>query len=173
MQAMGLGTSSLVRALTAPKLTNTKGKKKRRDNRSGTPAQPAMSTAAHAHTPIFPNLTALSLVRLDFSENKHPSGVLFNVIERGLQQRRSARRAPLKTLNIESCIISTKRAMALKKLVQEFDWDRVEGYMDDFEDFQVGEYDSDFIEGGRWEDYFIGTTQTEWDWWENYSDGYD
>jgi hypothetical protein len=177
MQAFGSGTSSLVRALTAPKLTNTKpgrkGKKKRRDDRDGTPAQPARSTVIHAQAPIFPKLTALSLVRHDFSENEPPSGVLFNVIERGLQQRRSAHR-PLETLNIESCTISAKRAQVLKKLVRELNWDGDEGTMDEFDDF--GDYDSDFDPsfepGARWQDFFIGTSQTEYDWWENYSDGY-
>jgi hypothetical protein len=67
IQAIGRGTSGLVRALTTPKVTNTrrgrKWKKARRDNRDTTPAQPAKSNASHAHVPIFPKLAFLSLKR--------------------------------------------------------------------------------------------------------------
>ena len=186
MHAIGRGTSNLVRALTTPNMnqrsaSSGKGKKKKRDGRGGTPAQPARSTASHAPphtTPLFPKLSCLALKRLDFGERK-PSGVLFDVIVQGLQQRKKAMsKAPLKTLNVETCNISAKRARALEKLVQDFHWDGEEGFLD--EDFDG--YDSDFAEplvglddfeeSGRWEDYFIGTSQAEWDWWENYSDGW-
>ena len=59
MQAIGLGTSNLVRALTAPTVTNARSSKERRkgkhDNRESTLVQPA-STVAHAHAAIFPKL---------------------------------------------------------------------------------------------------------------------
>jgi hypothetical protein len=179
VQAIGRGTSSLVRALTAPN-TNPrpaggkgKGKKKKRDGRDGIPAQPARSTTSHAPphtTPLFPKMSFLALRMLDFAENK-PSGVLFDVVQKGLQQRKGAGKVPLKTLNIETCNISAKRARVLEKLVQDFHWDCEEGYLDEFEDFD--EYDQDFVDPGeRWEDFFIGTSQAEWDWWENYSDGW-
>ncbi|KAF8486832.1 hypothetical protein DFH94DRAFT_3537 [Russula ochroleuca] len=135
MQAIGRGTSGLVRALTTPKLTNTrrggKGKKMTRGTGDSTPAQPARSTASHADAPIFPKLTFLSLKRLDFGEDQHPSGILFNVVEEGLRQRRVAYKAPLKILRIDNCAISAKRARALEKLVQKFDWDRKERLLDE------------------------------------------
>jgi hypothetical protein len=59
IQANGNGTSSLVRALTAPTVTN--------DDRASTLVQPA-STVAHAHAAIFPKLKFLELFRLNFSE---------------------------------------------------------------------------------------------------------
>ena len=163
IQVIGRGTTSLVRGLTVPKLG--KGKKKRRDN-----STQARSTGGPADPPIFPKLTSMALDSLDFGEGQHPSGVLFSVVERGLQQRKAASKAPLKLLRIDNCVISAKRAKALQRHVQQFDWDGDEGFQDDFEDF--GDYDSDFDSGARWEDFFIGTSQTEFEWWENYSDGW-
>jgi hypothetical protein len=125
MQAIGRGTSSLVRALTTPKFANTKpgGKgRTRQDNRDSTVAQPARSTATPAQAPIFPNLMRLSLMKMDFFE-EHPLGTLFDVVEKGLQQRRTAPNAPFKTLDIDDCAISATRAKALEKLVQGFYWD--------------------------------------------------
>ncbi len=74
----------------------------------------------------------------------------------------------------DSHIIPFKRANALERLVPEFRWDGDEGLINDFDDFDdFGEYDSDFIEpGARWGDFFPGSTQVEWEWWENYSDGW-
>jgi hypothetical protein len=151
MQAVGRGTSSLVRALTTPKLTNMrldgKGKQKRRDDKdSSTAAQPARSTAAHEDAPIFPKLAFLSLKRLEFAENEHNSGILFDVVERGLRQRRVAYKAPLRVLHIDNCAISAKRAKALQKLVEKFHWDGKEGFLDVFED--AGDPDSDSDETG-------------------------
>ena len=169
IQVIGRGTTSLVRALTTPKATSTKpngkGKKKRRDNST----QARSTTSASADAPIFPKLTYLALNSLDFGEGP-PSGVLFNVVQRGLQQRKAAAKAPMEVLRIDNCVISAKRAKALQKLVRQFHWDGDEGFVDEFEDF--GDYDSDFDEGTRWEDFFIGTSQAEWEWWENYSDGW-
>jgi hypothetical protein len=174
IQVIGRATTSLVRALTTPKAANTKpngkGKKKRRDNRDITQARSTSGAPADAPT-IFPKLTSMALNTLDFNEGPHPSGILFNVVERGLQQRKAANKAPMKELRIDNCVITAKRAKALQKLVQRFHWDGDEGFVDEFEDF--GDYDSDFVEpGARWEDFFVGTTQAEWEWWENYSDGY-
>ena len=182
MQAIGRGTSSLVRALTAPNSNPNsnsrpggKGKKKKRDNRGSAPAQPARGSASQVHIPLFPKLTYLALKQLDFGEYT-PSGVLFNVVQKGLQHRRAACKALFKSLRVECCNISPKRAKALEKLVQDFHWDGEEDYLDesaDYEDF--ADYDSDFVvhaDGERWQDYFIGTSQAEYDWWENYSDGY-
>ena len=175
MKAVGRGTSSLVRALTTPNANSRpaggKGKKKKRDGRDGPPAQPARSTTASRApqtTPLFPKLSFLTLKRLDFGENK-PSGVLFDVVQKGLRQRKSGYKAPVRTLHVENCHISTARARALGKLVQDFHWDGEEGFFDEFEDFD--DYDSDLVEpGARWGDFFIGTSQAEWGWWDNYSE---
>jgi hypothetical protein len=124
MQAIGPGTSSIVRALTAPTLTNAgsskEGRKRKRDNRESTVVQPA-STVARAHAAIFPKLKFLGLRELDFAEHD-ASRILFDVVERGLQQRMAASRA-LSKLLISDCNISTKNANALRKLVQDFHWD--------------------------------------------------
>jgi hypothetical protein len=124
MQAIGQGTISLVWALTTPKLinmtTDRKGKKRKRDDRDSTLAS---SPVVPAEMPIFPKLSLLSLKNLDFAENEHPSGILFNVVERGLQQRKVASNAPFGVLRIEDCVINARRVDALQKLVQEFQWD--------------------------------------------------
>ena len=132
IRAVGRGTSSLVRALTTPKLTNMRpdGEGKR-DDRDGTPAR---RTTVTAEARIFPKLSSLSLKKLDFAENEHPSGNLFKIVERGLQQRMAASKAPLEMLRIDDCAISSKRAKAMQNLVEEFHWDGKEifdGYDDD------------------------------------------
>jgi hypothetical protein len=126
MQVIGGGTNSFVRALTD----------ERRDNRDNTPAQPARSSASPKDAPIFPKLTSLSLERQDFAEGQHPSGILFDVVERGLRQRRVSYEAPLEMLRIDNCSISAQRAEALQKLVQKFHWDQNEGFdlYDDVDD---------------------------------------
>ena len=141
MQVIGPGTSSLVRALTTPKVPDAKRSwnwKKRRASRDNTAAQPARSTAAHAHTRIFPELKFLSFKELDFSEKEHPSGILFDVVENVLRQRAAPRKAPLRMLRIDDCTISARRATALQKLVEEFHWDGKEVFFDEYG------YDSDF-----------------------------
>jgi hypothetical protein len=124
MQAIGPGTRDLVRALTTPSAPNTKpngeGKKKRRSTRG-------RSTAAPVQAPIFPKLTFLSLKSLDFAKYEHPSGVLFDAVEKGLQQRKAASKAPSMMLRIDDCVIHASRAKALRKLVREFHWDGKQG----------------------------------------------
>ena len=136
MQVIGPGTSSFVRAFTNLEATNAKpnkeGKQKRRDDRDSTPAQPARSTASPADAHIFPKLMFLLLKGMDFAEDMPyaediPSGILSDVVERGLRQRRVAYNAPLKMLRIDNCLISTRRAEALQKLVQKFHWDKYQG----------------------------------------------
>jgi hypothetical protein len=126
LQLIGHRTSSLVRALTTPKVTDTRrgwNWKKRRDSRDRTPGQLASDTAVHAQPPIFPKLKFLSLNGLDFSEKEDLSGILFDVVEKGLRQRKASRKTPLRMLRIDDCAISTRRANALQKLVKEFHWD--------------------------------------------------
>jgi hypothetical protein len=131
LQVIGRGTSSLVRALATPKVTNTRHDGKveaaRRDSKRRTPTQPARSTTSRAHGPIFPKLTSLSLKRLDFAEVES-SGILFDVIQKGLRQRMVA--YGLKTLCIGNSAISVKHAKALQKLVQKFYWDEKESFID-------------------------------------------
>ena len=173
MQAVGRGTSALVRALTTSKATNTadpkptgKGKKKRHDSKDSTPAQPTKSTAAPA--PLFPKLTFLSLKRQDFAEINHPSGILFDVVENGLRQRKVEYCAPLKMLRIEECAISARRTKALQKLVQDFRWDRKKSFPDEPEGVRADELndedDSDSDEPARrpwWEDLFDDSSKYE------------
>ena len=128
MQAIGHGTSSLVRALTAPTVTNAGsskgGRKRNHGNREMTLVQPA-STVAHAHTAIFPNLMFLELTGLEFMI-EHPLAVPFNVFKRGLQQRMAASGEPLKFLRFKKCDIIDSYAIKLRKLVEVFEWDKYE-----------------------------------------------
>jgi hypothetical protein len=129
MQAIGRGTSSLLRAQKLKKMRPSgKWNYRRSDDRDSTPTQPARSTAAQAHAPIFPKLTHVSLKGLDFTDSAYRSGIVFDVVGNGLRQRKVAYGAPLKVLHIDSCIISAKRAKALHRLVQEFHWNGDEGY---------------------------------------------
>jgi len=123
MQAIGRGTSSLVRALTAPTVTNAgpgKERRKRKHKRESTQIPPA-GTVAHTDAAIFPKLMFLGLSELPFSlsEGKHPSGTLFNIFKRGLQQRMAASGAPLKLLHISDCGVRTKYANSLQVFVQD------------------------------------------------------
>jgi hypothetical protein len=153
LQVIGHGTSSLVRALATPKVTNTrrswnckrKGRESR-DSRDSTPVQPARSTAGHAQAHIFPKLKFLSLKGLDFSEKEHPSGILFDVVEKGLRQRKAESKAPLRMLRIDNCAISARRAIALHMLVQEFHWDGKEGF-DECEDVDDDELELELDPG--------------------------
>ena len=169
IQAIGRGTSGFIRALTPPSTKNLKkGKRKKRDD-SGT-------SAIRAPGPIiFPNLTSLSLENLDFTEIKSRSGVLYEVFVNGLRQRKSTYNVPIRKLRVDHCVFPAKRANNLEKLVKDFHWDGEEGSIDTFDEFEDfdEDYESDFIEPGeRWEDFFVGYTQAEWEWWDNYSDGY-
>jgi F-box-like len=152
MQVIGPGTSSLVRALTTPKVPDARhscNRRKRRDSRdNSTAAQPARSTAAHAHTRIFPKLEFLSLKELDFSEKEHPSGILFDVVEKVLRQRKVPRKAPLRMLRIDDCTISASRAKALQMLVEEFHWDGNEVFLDEYGDDDDFTWSSDFTLSG-------------------------
>ena len=132
VEAIGNGTSGLVRALTAPMATNSgfskKGRKRKRDNRERSTLVQPDSTVTHAHAAIFPQLELLRLTELNFAEPKHLSGILFDVFERGLQQRMAAS-APLKLLHIRDCEISPnnlKQMNDMGKLVQDFRWDTIE-----------------------------------------------
>jgi hypothetical protein len=165
IQAIGRGTSGFIRGLTPP---NTKKGKKKKCDDSGTSAIPAPGPI------VFPKLTSLLLENLDFTAIKSHSGVLYDVLANGLRQRSSTYNVPVRKICVDRCVIPAKRASALKRLVTEFRWDGEEGLINAFDEFDdFGDYDSDFNEpGARWEDFFVGSTQAEWEWWENYSDGW-
>jgi hypothetical protein len=111
------------------------------------------SALVHAHAAIFPKLKFLGLTELNFSEGKNPSGILFDVFERGLQQRIAASGAPSKLLRISCCNISTEHANGLQKLAQEIHWDEDEDLIDGSEDFDHYE-PCLFYDPG--EDFFLG-----------------
>jgi hypothetical protein len=88
-------------------------------------------------------------------------------------------------LSIDRSILCQQHATALEKLVREFHWSGEEAMsfdeydFDDFDHYSSDYYDHGFHDHGyhdpdvpRLEDYFNGTTQAEWEWFENYSDGY-
>jgi hypothetical protein len=122
VRAIGHGTSNFVQAVIASTATNTKsgkGRRKRRhDNRENTLVQPA-STVAHAHAAVFPKLMSLGLTDMNIADGN--LGILFDDLERSLQQRMAASGAPLKSLCLSDCYISTEHANDLKKLVQNFE----------------------------------------------------
>ena len=137
LHVMGSGTSRLVRTLAIPKVINAWRNwdwKKRRDSRDNIPAQPATSTAAHTHARIFPKLKLLSLKGLEFSEIEQPSGILFDVVDKVLRERKAPRKARLRMLRIDDCAISARRAKALQNHVEEFHWDGKEVFIDEFGD---------------------------------------
>ena len=175
IQARGRGTNGLVRSLAPPKSTNapprSKGKKGRRDN-IHTQTQATNGVAgAHAPTTPFPKLTSLLLENLDFGANMLQGGIFHDALTNTLR-RRKENYAQLMTLSVDRCVISIKRANCLKRFVRELRWDGDEGvsYYDGWDDY---DYSSDLIEtGARLEDFFVGTSQNEWEWFENYSDGW-
>ena len=148
LQVIGHGTSGLVRALTTSNVTNTRRSWNRkrhgsRDSRDIIPVQPARSTAGPVHGLIFPKLEYLSLNGLDFAENEHPSGILFEVVEKCLLQRKAQRKAPLRMLRIDNCAISARRAKALQMLVEEFHWNGKEGFDDRYLELRLAYSESD------------------------------
>ena len=133
LQVIGDGTSNLVRALTAPTVTNAgsseEGRKWNHDNGESTVAKPA-GTVAHVHAAIFPELKILELCQHELADNRinrfpSPSGIQFDGFKRGLQQRMAASGAPLKLLRISNCVISTDHAEDLQKLVQDYYCDKL------------------------------------------------
>jgi F-box-like len=186
IQARGRGTSGLLRALAPPKPVNTpsgsKGKKRKgkRDNRV-TQAQAQVQLTNNAAecscvtttAPPFPKLTSLLLENLDFGISMPYSGVLGDLLINTLRRRKVDCNTPVKTLTVDHCVITVKRANSLKKHVEKFSWDGEEGPEYSYDDWEDYDYSSDFLETTeRLEDYFHGTSQAEWDWFANYSDEY-
>jgi hypothetical protein len=186
IEASGHGTTSLLQAITPSKApptppNNSKGKKKRRGKKD-VPSQPADTPPVSP--PIFPQLKSLHLKGFDFSELVPQTGNVYDVLVTAIQRRKN-RKKPLKTLCIDRSILCQRQATALEKLVREFHWSGEEAMsfdeydFDDFDHYSSDYYDHGFHDHGyhdpdvpRLEDYFNGTTQAEWEWFENYSDGY-
>ena len=163
IEASGHGTSTLLRTITPP--SSSRGKKSRR-RKKDFPSQAPDSTPVCA--PIFPKLTSLLVKKIDFSELVPHCGIVYDVLLTAIKRRKS-QRIPLMMLSIDRSILSQKRASALEKLVKEFHWSGEEAMSFneyDFDDFD--HYSSDYHDA-RWEDFFVGSSQAEWEWWENYS----
>jgi len=167
LEASGHGTSTLLRTITPPRPLKQAKDGRGRGNKRGrknVPSQPD-----EVYVPIFPQLTSLLVKKFDFSELVPHSGIVYDVLMTALRRRKS-HKVPLKMLSIERSLLSQKRASALEKLVREFHWHGDDAMtFDDFDDFD--HYSSDYHDA-RWEDFFMGSSQAEWEWWENYSDGW-
>jgi hypothetical protein len=175
IEVNGDGSSGLLKELAPPKPKKTPSSGKGRKRKLGTRAVPAPAPSSNATTadtpvPIFPKLTSLSLRNLDFGDElgDRPA-VLFDSLSTALRRRRACK-VPLKMLGIDHCIVTTNRANVLRKLVPEFVRHGHEGSsLGEFDDFG---YFLDVGTEDRWGDYYVGSTQAEWEWWENYSDGW-
>jgi hypothetical protein len=137
IEAMGRGTSGLLKDLTPPKpkrATPVGKVSKRKLDSGGVPAPSNNAATAKMPMPIFPRLASLFLIMLYFGEPAQPSGTLFGVLSTTLR-RRKACKVPLKELNIEHCSITTNQANALGKLVPEFlcSWEDCPSF-DEFDD---------------------------------------
>jgi hypothetical protein len=175
IEASGHGTSTLLQTITPPRVptkqaNNNKGKKRR--GKRDLPSQQAADSSAPVCAPIFPKLTSLLVKKFDFSEVVPHSGIVYDVLVTVIKRRKS-HKIQLKMLSIDRSILSQKRASALEKLVPEFHWSGEEALSFneyDFDDFD--HYSSDYHDA-RWEDFFVGgSEQAEWEWWENYSNGW-
>ena len=174
IEVSGHGTTTLLQTMTPPKATpkpsnNGKGKKKGRGGKKDVPPQAADNTPVCA--PIFPKLTSLLLKKFDFSESVPHVGIVYNVLMAAIRGR-SRRKIPLKMLSIERSILCQRRATALEKVVRDFHWSGEEAMSFDEYDFDDFDHYSSDYHDARWEDFFVGSSQAEWEWWENYSDGW-
>ncbi|KAI0296967.1 hypothetical protein B0F90DRAFT_1819623 [Multifurca ochricompacta] len=174
IQLSGHGTSAFLRTITPPKIVPKRGKgnnnnnnnnnatpsgskgKKRQGNRDSGPSQAV--DKSHAHTLVFPKLTSLLLRKLNFSGNVPNAGAVYDVLRTRFDVGRPTHPARAR-------IGETRRGIPLE-------WRRgpvvVRGGNDEFDEYtDFGEYGA-----ARWEDFFVGTSQAEWEWWENYSDGW-
>lgn len=172
IEASGHGTTTFLQTITPPKAphkpSNNKGKKKGRGKKE-VPPQPVDNAPVCA--PVFPKLTSLLLKKFDFSESVPLVGTVYNVLMTMIQRRKN-RKVPLKMLSIERSILCQQHATSLEKLVKEFHWSGEDAMSFDEYDFdEFDHYSSDYHDA-RWEDFFVGSSQAEWEWWDNYSNGW-
>jgi hypothetical protein len=185
IQASGRGTTGLLQSLAPPKPTNTpsgsKGKKRKGKRATQGQGQAANNAAggsrATSTAAPFPKLTSLLLENLNFNITVSSYGMLGDALINILRRRKTDSKTPVKTLTVDNCVITASRANSMQKHVEDFIWDGDEGpqpVVYPYDDWDIDDdYSSDFIEtGARLEDYFHGTTQAEWEWFANYSDGY-
>jgi hypothetical protein len=81
---------------------------------------------------------------------------------------------PIRKIRVDHCVIPVKQANALKRLVTEFHWGGEEGLVnafDESEDWGIPIRTLSSLERGG-KTFFVGSRQAEWEWWENYSDGW-
>jgi hypothetical protein len=150
IEAFGGGTTTLLPTLTPPKRKKEGltfgGKGKKRQDESRDLQAPQLADKATAYVlPIFPNLRTLVLNKLDFSKNVPSCGKLYDVLMNTIRRRRSYN-VPLKSLTIENCIITAKRAKALEKEVPRFHCDNE--WRMPFHSFDGYDYYPDFFELG-------------------------
>jgi len=133
IQAWNHGTIGLLQELAPQKVsnakTNSKGKKRRRNN-GATRAHAADNALCAPATTTFPKLTGLYLNNLDFGLDMPHSGTLYDVLMNILQWRKT-NKMPLKVLGVDNCVITCKNVNSLKKHVEKFSWD---GHLGDTED---------------------------------------
>ena len=174
IQARGGGTNGLMRSLAPPDSTSVTsrsgGKRVRSANRLAQTQATNDVAGAHAPATPFTELTTLLLESLDFGADLLHGGVLYDVLADTLRRRKEDN-TTLKTLRVDSCVISTQRVSCLKGHVRELRWDGEEGgsYHDEWDDHV---FSSDFTETDvEAEDLFPGTAQTGWDA-SDYPDGW-
>ena len=160
VQAIGHGTSGLLRSLAPPKPTKATptGKFRKRGHDKTTQAQASYSTTS-AHAPItpFPNLTSLlGNLNSDFVVSQY--GILYYVVAYVLR-RRNANNIPLKMLRIDHCIIGADRAKGLKEHALVFHWDG-----DEHPELEEWADRSDFTDPGiQLGNFFFDTVQADWE----------
>jgi hypothetical protein len=174
IQARGRGICGLLQCL-APICVNvsfsSKAKKgneeceMKHNNRAAQVQVQATNNADGSPTTTpFPKLSCLLLQNLSFDSPIPYSGILVgNVLIDALRWHKM-NNSPVKTLSVDSCIITGTRANGLKQYVQEFSWDGDEGHVVAYLEGTCEDHDftSDFDETGVWqEDVLLGTTRPE------------
>jgi hypothetical protein len=153
----GHGTRDLLLYL-APNLANTPS------GRKGTKGKSKHDNKVSWATTLFPKLTSLLLQDLDFDIAVPYSGVLYDVLVNALRWRET-NMSLVKTLTIDSCVITTIQANSLKKHVREFSW-----YGDkcplDLHEWEACDCDNttDFADLGALPEDFSSSMPTE-SWW--------
>ena len=128
IQAKGPGTSGLLQSLAPPKSTNATsgrgGKGRERDNKKTQTHAINSATSAHAAPSPFPKLRTLLLEDLQFGGVLPHFSVMYNVLAHTLRRRKESE-TPLRKLCFHHCVISTRQANCLRRLVRDLrlDWE--------------------------------------------------